>query len=73
MKESFNYANFSLNMRLRAAEYRLNVTAAAKEIGISKPTLSRINREIGMPDIYTYFLCCKWMDKEMTSFFKSDK
>lgn len=66
----FNFQKFSYEMRICAAAYRLNVTNAAKEIGISKATLSRINREIGLPDIETYYKCCKWLKTDMNKFFK---
>lgn len=65
----FNYEKFSHHLRLKQLEMRLNVTKAAKEIGISKATLSRFNREIGTPDIYSYFLCCKWLSVNMQYYF----
>jgi len=65
----FNSERFAQMLRLRQYEKRLNVTAAAKEIGISKATLSRLNREKGLPDVYTYFLCCKWLERDMIAFF----
>lgn len=67
--DQFNYYKFSLHLRNKAAEFRLNVTATAKEIGISKATLSRFNREIGVPDIYSYYLCCKWLQVNMQYYF----
>lgn len=68
MKE-FKYELFSYHMRVKQAEFRLGVRKAAAEIGISAASLSRINREIGVPDIYTYFLCCKWLQVNMQFYF----
>lgn len=56
-------------MRLNQAELRINVTAASKEIGVSKATLSRINREIGQPDVSSYYKCCKWLGQSMDVYF----
>jgi len=67
--DKFNYANFSHHLRMKQFELKLNVTKAAKEIGISKATLSRMNREIGTPDINSYFLCCKWLKVSMQHYF----
>lgn len=69
MAQKFNQALFSNKLRHKQWELRLNVTKSAKEIGISKSTLSRLNREVGLPDVETYFLCCTWMDIDMQFFF----
>jgi transcriptional regulator with XRE-family HTH domain len=45
---------------LRCRVKRISVSKAAIEIGISKSTLSRIERD-GMPDILTYFKICDWL------------
>lgn len=66
----FNSEKFSRHLRIKAAEFRLNVTESAKEIGISKATLSRLNREVGLPDVYTYYLCCRWLGQDMIYFFE---
>lgn len=66
----FNTELFSKHMRIRIAIFRLKLGDAAKEIGISKATLSRINREIGLPDVETFGKCCKWLETDMTMYFE---
>ena len=65
---NFNNKKFGFHLRLKQAEFRLTVTNAAKEIGISKATLSRLNRE-HVPDVETYFKCCQWLKIDMDFFF----
>ena len=65
----FNQALFGHKLRDKQYQLRLNVTASSKCIGISKSTLSRLNRELGLPDVVTYNLCCKWLDVDMNLFF----
>ena len=69
MASKFNQALFSHKLRDKQYQLRLNVTAAAKEIGVSKSTLSRLNRDAGLPDVDSYFMCCKWLDIDMNFFF----
>jgi DNA-binding XRE family transcriptional regulator len=53
----------------RQMDLNLNVTNAAKEIGISKSTLSRLNRNLIVPDVETYYKCCEWLCLPMDYFF----
>ena len=64
----FNKSKFGSKLRIRQAELNLNVTNAAKEIGISKSTLSRLNRQKIIPDIETYYKCCEWLAYPMEYF-----
>jgi transcriptional regulator with XRE-family HTH domain len=66
----FNQELFSSRLTLKQRAMYLSVTDAAKEIGISKATLSRLNRGVSLPDVYTYFVCCRWLELEMDFFFK---
>lgn len=45
----------------------LGVRAAAKEIGISSATLSRIENG-NVPDLVTFASICKWLDKDPNLF-----
>lgn len=52
---------FKNNIRFkRIIDSNLSVDACAKEIGISKPTLSRIENG-NMPDLITFFKILKWL------------
>ena len=47
----------------------LSVRKAAKEIGISASTLSRLNNQQIIPDLETFYYCVKWLGMEMEFFF----
>jgi transcriptional regulator with XRE-family HTH domain len=40
----------------------ISMDVACKEIGISKPTFSRIERGVSFPDSGTLLKLCKWLD-----------
>ncbi len=50
---------------------RIGLREFAKEIGISAPTLSRIERG-NIPDIETYFSICFWMKRSTNQFYNSN-
>lgn len=50
----------------------ISLGSAAKQTGISKPTLSRLEKG-GMPDALTLAVICKWIDKPMDLFFTQIK
>lgn len=65
----FDHWKFSSALRhKRNVELRIDIRQAAMQIGISAPTLSRIEN-CKTPDLYTYFYCCRWLGVEMQSFF----
>ncbi len=65
----FDHWKFSSALRYkRNVELRIDIRQAAMQIGISAPTLSRIEN-CKTPDLYTYFYCCRWLGVEMQSFF----
>lgn len=45
----------------------LGLRAAAKEIGISYPTLSRVEKG-SIPDLDTFFLLCTWLNVDAEEF-----
>ena len=52
---------FGLFLKAQREGTRLNVRDAAKDMGISAPTISRV--ETGqMPDLVTYGKICKWLN-----------
>lgn len=63
-KEKLGY-----RLRIKQQALHLSVTDAAKEIGISKSTLSRANRELFLPDVETYYKMCKWLQEPLEYFF----
>lgn len=68
---NFNLAQFSLDMRLKAAERRMKLHEVAEAVKSSKATISRINREVGLPDVETFGRCCKWLGKPMETYFSN--
>ncbi len=47
----------------RIIDFKLSLETCSKLIGISKPTLSRIENG-SMPDIITFFKIIKWLDSD---------
>lgn len=66
---NFNKHLFAEQLLVRQKENKLSVRKAAKEIGISASTLSRINNQQKTPDLETFYLCVKWIGMEMDFFF----
>ena len=69
----FDTNNFSKDLlQKRVVELRIDMKKAGDKIGISSATLCRMeNKKI--PDVYTYFLCCKWLGNDMTKYFTQKK
>lgn len=56
---------------IRSKRGKLGLRAAGAEIGISAPTLSRIEQG-NLPDIDTYVKLCKWLEVS-TDYFTGEK
>lgn len=61
--------NFSREIKRRTSV--LGLRAAAREIGISPTTLSRLSRG-GLPDMATFISVCRWLDMDPGLFFDRD-
>jgi DNA-binding XRE family transcriptional regulator len=69
------YDNESLKKDLRLKriiELELSMDACAKQIGISKATLSRIENG-SLPDLITYFKIIKWLNSDAKMYIKYGK
>lgn len=66
----FNKGLFAEQLLFRQKENKLSVRKAAKKIGISASTLSRLNNQQIIPDLETFYHCIKWLEMEMDLFFK---
>jgi transcriptional regulator with XRE-family HTH domain len=53
----------------RIIECNLSMDVCSKQIGISKPTLSRIERG-NMPDLLTFFKIVKWLGTDSKNYIK---
>jgi DNA-binding XRE family transcriptional regulator len=56
----------------RIIELELSMDACAKQIGISKATLSRIENG-SLPDLITYFKIIKWLNSDAKMYIKYGK
>lgn len=66
----FDPTHFSaLLLQKRCVEKRISMRDAAREIGISAATLSRLENK-KTPDIQTYYQCCIWLEIDMRHCFK---
>jgi transcriptional regulator with XRE-family HTH domain len=71
MKQTLDFNSFSKAIRQkRIIDMDINGREAAKKIGISHPTLSRIENH-NMPDLLTYANICKWLNVPMDTFIKT--
>jgi transcriptional regulator with XRE-family HTH domain len=60
----YNSELLQKDLRLkRIIDFKLSLETCSKLIGISKPTLSRIENG-SMPDIITFFKIIKWLDSD---------
>lgn len=66
---NFNKRLFAEHLLSWQNQGGLSVRKAAKEIGISASTLSRLNNQQIIPDLETFYLCIKWLGMEMEFFF----
>jgi transcriptional regulator with XRE-family HTH domain len=65
---TFDHDKFSKAIRAkRVVELNIDMRQAAKLIGISASTLSRVERS-GMPDIITFGLICNWLKKDLKTY-----
>ena len=55
----------------RAITKEISMQQAADEIGISKATYSRLESR-KHPDIETFAKVCKWLEKDMNTFFEEN-
>jgi transcriptional regulator with XRE-family HTH domain len=69
---AFNQELFAATIQAKRKWSNLNVTQAAKEVGISLATLSRIENN-HPPDLMTYYAICKWLTLDMNYFFSTNK
>lgn len=72
MNSDIIYDSESLKKDLRLKriiEYNFSMDVCAKHIGISKPTLSRIERG-SMPDLLTFFKIVKWLGTDSKNYIK---
>jgi transcriptional regulator with XRE-family HTH domain len=53
----------------RIIELEISMDVCAKEIGISKPTLSRVENG-SMPDLLTFFKIVKWLGSDARMYIK---
>jgi len=53
----------------RIIELEISMDICSKQIGISKPTLSRVENG-NMPDLLTFFKILRWLDKDVTNYIK---
>ena len=69
MADIFDFWKFSSDIRQkRLVEMRIDIRSCAEIIGISAPTLSRLENG-KTPDVYTYYAVCKWLAVPMERYF----
>jgi DNA-binding XRE family transcriptional regulator len=51
----------------RVIQLEISMDVCCKQIGISKPTLARIEKG-NMPELITFFKLIKWLDKDISNY-----
>jgi predicted transcriptional regulator len=54
----------------RIIELEISLDDCAKRIGISKPTLSRVENGNVIPDLLTFFRIIRWLDSQPYNYIK---
>lgn len=67
--DNFKVKVFAKALKKKRTENILTLRQASAAIGISTSTLNRLENE-KIPDVYSYFYCCKWLGVDMGTFFK---
>lgn len=70
MKEEFNSALLAKALLSRQKTLGTTTREIAQRIGISASTYSRLTNQKFIPDVYTYFYCCKFLGVDMNFFFE---
>lgn len=67
---TFNNTRFSKELASKIKKDNLSFRTASPVIGISSATLCRLANG-SMPDLISYGLCCRWLEKDMEYFMKN--
>jgi predicted transcriptional regulator len=54
----------------RIIELEISLDDCARRIGISKPTLSRVENGNVIPDLFTFFKIIRWLDSQPFNYIK---
>ena len=68
MNNPFNSTKFSTELKKKRKKEKLTIKDASLIIGISPATLSRCENA-RIPEVNTFYLCCKWLKKKMNNYF----
>jgi transcriptional regulator with XRE-family HTH domain len=72
-RDFFDTEKFSRDLLTkRCVDLRISIHEAAKKIGISKPTLSRLENK-HIPNPQSWYLCSKWLGKDMLEYIKTEE
>jgi transcriptional regulator with XRE-family HTH domain len=67
-----NYELVSGRLRKARSQRRLSLRKAADEVGVSPATLSRIERQAGVPDLPTLDRLIQWLELDRASVLSSE-
>jgi len=68
----FDFQKFRKDLLTKRINSNLDLRSCAKQIGISAPTISRLERCMGFPDLVSFMACCDWMEKPPARYFKKE-
>jgi len=69
MAREFNLTKLAVSIKIKRKMCELSTRELAEICGVSYPTISRIEREEGSPDMVTFIRICEWLDFDPNDFF----
>lgn len=69
----FNLTKLALSVRIKRKMLELSVRELSEIVGVSAPTISRIETEEGSPDMATFIRLCEWLGFDPNDFFTEKK
>lgn len=69
----FNLMKLGLAVRMKRKMLDFSVRELAEIVGVSAPTISRVENEEGAPDMVTFIRLCDWLGFEPNDFFTAKR
>lgn len=69
----FNLMKLALAVKMKRKMLEFSTRELAEIVGVSAPTISRVENEEGAPDMATFARLCDWLGFEPNDFFTEGK
>lgn len=69
--KNFNAKQFATDIKTkRLIENNYPIRVISKELKISDMTISKMENQQCLPSLHTYYVICKWLNKDLNYYFK---